>query len=67
MYYDLGFDKSIFEIEQTSGKQLADRLMAIWKDYPKARTELAGRMDQVGNIYRDRCNFIQSLQFFKDV
>jgi hypothetical protein len=67
MYYDLGFDKSIFEIEQTSGKQLADRLMAIWNDYPKACTELAGRMDQVGKIYRDRCNFIQTLQLFKDV
>lgn len=61
MYYDLGFDHSVFEIEQTSGKQIADRLHTIWKDYPNVRAEVIGLMDKVGKIYRDKCNFIRTL------
>lgn len=38
MYYDLGADKWVFEIEQTSGAQIADRLMEITRDRKDART-----------------------------
>lgn len=36
MYYDLGFDDWIFEIEQTEGKQIADQLRKVYKDYGSA-------------------------------
>jgi hypothetical protein len=32
MYYDLGFEDWIFEIEQTEGKQIADQLMKVYND-----------------------------------
>jgi polysaccharide pyruvyl transferase WcaK-like protein len=51
MYYDLGFDDWIFEIEQTSGKQIADRLREVWKDYGGAKARLAKSMDLVDKIY----------------
>ncbi|MEJ7769764.1 MAG: polysaccharide pyruvyl transferase family protein, partial [Chitinophagaceae bacterium] len=52
MYYDLGFNKWIFEIESMEGKQIADRLREVWKDYGKAKATLAANMDKVANIYK---------------
>ena len=53
MYYDLGFNDWTFEIEQTEGKQVADRLREIWSDYPAALAKLKVRMDKVGEIYAE--------------
>ena len=61
MYYDLGFDDWTFEINQTTGKQITDRLREIWKDYDKAKVKLAVSMNKVDKIYKDRCKFIQSV------
>lgn len=61
MYYDLGFDDWTFEIDQTSGKQITDRLREIWTDYDKAKAKLAVSMNKVSKIYHDRCKFIQSV------
>ncbi|MBC8005865.1 MAG: polysaccharide pyruvyl transferase family protein [Verrucomicrobia bacterium] len=61
MYYDLGFDEWTFEIDQTSGQQIADRLREVWKDYDKATAKLALSMGKVEQIYRERCSFILSV------
>lgn len=60
MYYDLGFDNWIFEIEETGGKQIADRLREIYTNYPMASAKLKTRMDKVGQIYSDRVNQMKS-------
>lgn len=61
MYYDLGFDDWTFEIDQTSGKQISDRLREIWTDYGKAKAKLAISMNKVDEIYKERCKFVQSV------
>ena len=58
MYYDLDFDDWVFEIDQTTGQKITDRLRGIWKDYPKAKANLEESMDKVNKIYKDRCKFI---------
>jgi polysaccharide pyruvyl transferase WcaK-like protein len=52
MYYDLGFDDWIFEIEQTEGNQIADRLMGVWSNYDRAKKDLSKSMDRIDKIYR---------------
>jgi len=54
MYYDLGFDNWTFEIAKIEGKQIADRLREVWKNYPKAKAELKVSMDKVAGIYKAR-------------
>lgn len=36
MYYDLGFDKWVFEINDTTGEQISKRLMEVVTDYKEA-------------------------------
>lgn len=38
MYYDLGFNKWVFEINATSGEQIANRLMDVSADYEAAQS-----------------------------
>ena len=59
MYYDLGFDDWTFEIEQTEGKQIADRLREVWSDYPAALAKLKVSMDKVSGIYAERVNMVK--------
>jgi polysaccharide pyruvyl transferase WcaK-like protein len=54
MYYDLGFNEWVFEIDQTEGPQIADRLREVWKDYGRANSMLKTCMDTVKENYRDR-------------
>lgn len=61
MYYDLGFDDWTFEIDQTTGKQITDRLRAIWTDYGKAQAKLKTSMDKVEKIYRESTSKIRKL------
>ncbi|MDA3865150.1 MAG: polysaccharide pyruvyl transferase family protein [Salinivirgaceae bacterium] len=61
MYYDLGFGEWTFEIEQTQGKQIADRLREVWTNYPKAKEKLAISMKKVDKIYKDRIDKIDKL------
>jgi polysaccharide pyruvyl transferase WcaK-like protein len=61
MYYDLGFNEWVFEIEQTEGKQIADRLRDVWKDYGKAEARLQEGMDKVDKIYKERTDQISLL------
>jgi len=59
MYYDLGFDDWTFEIEQTDGKQITNRLREVWTDYPAALAKLKVSMDKVGEIYSERVSMVK--------
>jgi polysaccharide pyruvyl transferase WcaK-like protein len=59
MYYDLGFDDWTFEIEQTEGKQVADRLREVWSDYPAALAKLKVSMDKVSGIYAESVGMVK--------
>jgi polysaccharide pyruvyl transferase WcaK-like protein len=52
MYYDLGFNDWVFEIEQSTGKQITERLMASWKDYAASKEKLTASMLKVGELYK---------------
>jgi polysaccharide pyruvyl transferase WcaK-like protein len=54
MYYDLDFNDWTFEIDKTEGKQIADKLRVIWKDYAQAQAKLKVSMDKVRKIYKER-------------
>ena len=53
MYYDLDFNDWVFEMNNTTGKQIADRLREVWKDYRKAKMKLKVSMDKVESIYKN--------------
>jgi len=61
MYYDLGFDDWVFEIEETEGKQIADTLREVWKNYEGAKAKLKKSRSEVEEIYRIRTNVINKL------
>ncbi len=60
MYYDLNLNDWTFEIDQTDGKQIADRLREVWKDYPAAKAKLAKSMKKVQQIYKDRTDGVRT-------
>ncbi len=55
MYYDLGFNNWIFEIEKTTGKQLADALRNQWTNKRASTSYLKKAMKNIDNIYKQRC------------
>jgi polysaccharide pyruvyl transferase WcaK-like protein len=52
MYYDLGFNDRVFEIENTSGKQITDSLRDVWKNYGNSKIKLKISIDNVASIYK---------------
>jgi polysaccharide pyruvyl transferase WcaK-like protein len=59
MYYDLGFNGSIFEISNTTGEQITEGLRAVWKDYRGAQAALKERMEAVAENYRQRTSEVK--------
>lgn len=59
MYYDLGFNDRVFEIDNTTGKQIADSLREVWKNYEKSKAKLKFSMDNVANIYKSATSNIR--------
>ena len=51
MYYDLGFDNWVFEINNTTGKQIADRLMEVYSDYDSAQAYRKRGMDKASELF----------------
>ncbi len=51
MYYDLGFDDWVFEIEETTGLQITEQLREVWTNYDKAKEKVAVSMGKVQQIY----------------
>lgn len=60
MYYDLNFEDWVFEIEETNGNQITERLREIWNNYPAAQSKLKKGMDKVDQIYSDRVTRMKS-------
>lgn len=61
MYYDLGLSDWIFEIEQTEGKQVADRLMDIYSDQRQAKNMLKDVHKIVSDYYKKGTNILKSV------
>ncbi|WP_422082150.1 polysaccharide pyruvyl transferase family protein [Ulvibacterium sp.] len=61
MYYDLGFEQWVFEIEDTTGKQIADTLREVWTNYDAANAKLKTNMDKVQQIYKQRTDYIKKI------
>lgn len=61
MYYDLGFDNWVFEIEQIEGKDIANRLREVWQNYDQAKTKIASVMKKITNIYSEKCNYVNKI------
>jgi polysaccharide pyruvyl transferase WcaK-like protein len=54
MYYDLELPDWIFEIDQTSGEQIAGRLMEIHRHYPESLGKVKQLNQRVKGIYDQR-------------
>ena len=52
MYYDLNFSDWIFEIEETTGKEIADRLQGMWRNYSEACNRVASEVKKIGDMYK---------------
>ena len=61
MYYDLGFNDWTFEIDKTEGKQIADALCVVRKDYLQTKTKLKLSMDKMNNIYKETTSDVKKL------
>ena len=51
MYYDLDLSDWTFEIDETEGKQIADTLMKVHKDYDAATQKVKQVNDNIHDIY----------------
>lgn len=51
MYYDLGLSDWVFEIEETEGSQIVDRLREIWTNYDKAKEKVVDTIHNIDEIY----------------
>ncbi|WP_097131881.1 polysaccharide pyruvyl transferase family protein [Spirosoma fluviale] len=51
MYYDLGLGDWTFEIEQTTGQQITDRLMQVTKNYKAAQQNVRKALANVNDRY----------------
>ena len=61
MYYDLDFNDWVFEMNNTTGKQITDRLREVWKDYGKAKMKLKVSMDKVESIYKHTADDLKQI------
>ena len=59
MYYDLDFRDWVFEIDNTSGTQIAERLLGVYGDYPKALLSLKKSMQLVSERYDEAFKMIK--------
>ncbi len=61
MYYDLGFNDWVFEIDQTTGTQVAERLMQVYNDYPRALQTVTEAIRKVNGRYDNSFAIIKKL------
>ncbi len=61
MYYDLGFEDWVFEIEETEGEEIADMLREVWKNYGKAKNKVITSMEKIDKIYKERTKVVSHL------
>jgi hypothetical protein len=61
MYYDIGLTEWVFEIEETEGRDVSDRLMDVISDYTGARNYLESAMDYVRYLQRKAMSGIREV------
>lgn len=61
MYYDLGYNLWVFEINETTGAQIADCLMAIYCDYNRALEYRQEGIDMAWNLYDEGIEYINKI------
>lgn len=59
MWYDIGVPKWVFEIEQTTGEQIAERLMEVHSGPQAAEQYLAAAMQRVKRRYGEAASVFQ--------
>ena len=60
MYYDLDYDEWVFEIMETTGKQIADKLMEVYTNYDKAREMIDASNENIRNIYDNAVDVLKT-------
>ena len=60
MYYDLGLDDWVFEIDDTTGRQIADALMHVHQHYDQAQAKVAQTNARTRSIYQDASGVVKS-------
>lgn len=60
MYYDLGFGDWTFEINDATGKQITDRLMQVYANYPTARQNVRSSLATVAKRYDEAFNVVSA-------
>ncbi len=53
MYYDLGFNVWVFEIEDTTGEQVTNSLRYVWSNYEQSQNQLKNKMENIERIYKE--------------
>ncbi len=61
MYYDLGLEDWVFEIDQTDGKDISKILNNIWHDPVKAKKTVQRSNQNIHEIYAKSCTRLQRL------
>lgn len=61
MYYDLGFADWVFEIEETSGEEIASTLMSAFSHRESAGQKIEAAHKRIYSIYAGACEFIEKL------
>ena len=60
MYYDLGLDDWVFEIDDTTGQQIADTLMQVHQHYDQAQAKVTQTNARTRSIYQDASGVVKS-------
>lgn len=61
MYYDLGFKDWVFEIDQTSGQQIADRLMEVYEHPEIAQDMMNKNLLHASELIAEGTNTIKNI------
>ena len=61
MFYDLRFSDWVFEIEESTGKDISDQLRKVRTDYPAALRRVDEGMKKVEEIYKKDTSQLKQL------
>lgn len=59
MYYDLGYEDWVFEIEESSGEQITRQLQIVYENYKMAQQKVAESNQKVADIYQSVSNLVK--------
>ena len=59
MYYDLGFENWVFEIDDTMSGQITDELRKVWINYDQSKKKVQKSMKNIDQIYQKSCLLIK--------